>query len=132
MITINNLPLVKKDKFDLFSNDIYGDKYYLKPEYKYLPDFTDMNEEEKLTYNLKDIEEDVYLIGIEVISDGWVSPGFMSTLFECYGLILEESYPIEQKNKNKVTQTYVYLNFKHIIESLNEKHYTVKLPKKSK
>ena len=132
MITINNLPLVKAENVNLFEDQMWSTAYFLKPEYTYLPDFSDMDEEDKLTYNLKDIEEGMYLVGLEVISDVWVSAGFLGVLLDVYGLLLDESYPVEQKDKHKVSKTFVHLKFKHVIEKMNRHKYTVKLTKKSK
>lgn len=116
MIEINGYKLATaEDALDLFDADhSFSGQYHIKPIYSYLPDFTNMEEEEKKEYVFKDVPEGSYLVGLEVISDQWVNKGFCNTLFRSYGLILDESYPLAMRASRHDTEaSMVFLSFRH-------------------
>ena len=115
-ITINGFPLLREDECNgLFSAEYcFTGNYFLKPIYRWLPDFRDMDDEEKAEYNLKNVKEGLYLVRLEIISDRWVNKGFCGMLLEKYGLVLDEANPMVKKGDGGDENSLVYLNFDHI------------------
>lgn len=116
MINIKGFPLLHEDECnDLFSaEDSFTGYYFVKPIYKYLPDTDGLDDEEKAKYKFKNVKEGLYLVGLEIISDRWVSKGFCGMLLETYGLVLDEANPMVKKGDRGNEDSLVYLKFDHI------------------
>jgi hypothetical protein len=109
MINIKGIPLLRAEEcIDLFDMEsILSIDAFLKPKYQMLPDFDGLEEIERNSYLLRNITEDTYLIGLEVITDSWVNPAFCSSLIDTYGLVLKEVHPMAKTG-------YTHLIFTHI------------------
>jgi hypothetical protein len=115
---MNNIfPLVENTEcHDLFTGEgSFIGIYSMKPIFEWLPNFNGLDEEEKKEYKYKNIKEGNYLVGLEVISDRWVNKGFCGMLLECYGLVLDEAYPMSKIGDSKFDENpMIYLKFDHI------------------
>lgn len=118
MINIQNIPLLSEESEDyknFFSSDMWGGDYLIKPILTWLPDFDEMDDEEKKKYKLKNLKEGLYLTAMEIISDKWVNKGFCASLFSTFGIILDEAYPVEMKADHyKTEKSMLFLRFEHI------------------
>jgi len=116
MINIKGFPLLHEDECnDLFSAEgSFTDGFFVKPIYRYLPDFDGLNEEEKIDYKFKNVKKGLYLVRLEIISDRWVNPGFCGMLLKTYGLVLDEANPMVKRWDSGNEVSFVYLNFDHI------------------
>lgn len=116
MISIKGFPLIKEKEFnEMLSHDSsFSGCFFLKPIFQFLPDYSDLCEEEREKYIFKKIKKGVYLIGLELISDKWVNKGFCAMIFENFGLVLKQANPIVKKNDIYHEQSLVYLSFEHI------------------
>ena len=112
MINIKGIPLLRAEEY----KSTLSIDFFVKPKYQILPDFDGLEEIERNSYLLKNITEDTYLVGLEVITDSWVYPAFCGSLLETYGLVLEEVHPMAKTG-------YTHLIFRHI--SIN--HYNFKV-----
>lgn len=119
MINIQNIPLVHEESEEykeFFSSGRWGTEYLIRPIWKWLPDFDEMDDEEKKKYKLKNMKEGLYLTGMQIISEKWVNKGFCASLFATFGIILDEAYPVEmKKDAYGIQKTMLYLNFEHIL-----------------
>lgn len=116
MVNIKGFPLLHEDDCkELFSADMsFFASYFMKPIYKWLPDFSDLDDEEKAKYIFKNLKEGMYLVGLEIISEKWVNQGFCGMLLEKYGLVLDEANPMVKKENRVSEKSLIYLSFDHI------------------
>ena len=116
MISIKGFPFLHEDECnDLFSaQGCFTGDYLVKPIYRYFPNTDGLDVEEKEKYKFKNVKEGLYLVGLEVISDGWVNKGFCGMLLKQYGLVLREANPIVKKCDRGDENSLIYLNFYHI------------------
>ena len=128
MINIKGVPLVHEedDMGRLFNpGNCLTDKYLLRPIYTYLPNMSELNDEERKDYKFKDVKEGLYLTGLEVVSDQWVNKGFCAALLERFGLVLNEAFPIKRISNYSSEKTMIMLNFKHIVFALRDSEVSV-------
>lgn len=116
MVNIKGFPLLHEEECrEMFSADMsFSGYYFIKPIYKWLPDFKELDDEEKAKYIFKNLKQDMYLVGLEIISEKWVNKGFCAMLLETYGLVLCEANPMEKKGDRGDEESLIFLSFKHI------------------
>lgn len=113
LIKLNGIPLLTEEQCQgLFSTDDWGGDYLMKPIYRDLSDTSDLSESERKNYRFKELPDELYLVGLVVVSDDWVNKGFCGSLFETYGLVLDEAHPITKKEKNN-SESMMQLTFGH-------------------
>jgi len=62
MININGIPLLEDSECKgIFSEDDCAEGYFINPIYKWLPDFKDLDDDERKKYKFKDLKEGLYL-----------------------------------------------------------------------
>ena len=116
MVNIKGFPLLHEEECkEMFSADMsFSGYYFMKPIYKWLPDFSDLDDEEKAKYIFKNLKEGMYLVGLEIISERWVNKGFCGMLLETYGLVLDEANPMVKKGDRGDEESLIYLSFDHV------------------
>ena len=113
-VKINGIPLACESECDmLFSTDGWGGYFFIRPIYRHFPDMTGLDDNERNNYKFKNLLDDMYLVGLELIAEDWVNMGFCAALLERYGLVLKEANPITKKNENH-DLPMLYMNFEHI------------------
>jgi hypothetical protein len=119
IFNISQVPLVtEKEFYKIWSEAEVDEKYLTRPIFQYLPDLEDRTEEEKAKYPLKDLREEPYLVGMEIVSPEWINRAFCSHLFEWFGLILDEANPIVKRRNSYQTETeMVYIKMEHLVIS---------------
>ena len=117
MINLNGFPLLHEDECkEMFSSEnSWAGYYFIKPIYRWLPDFQQLDDDERAKYKFKNVKKGMYLVGLKIIADRWVNKGFCGTLLERYGLVLDEANPIIKKGDSKYDgESMIMLNFDHI------------------
>ncbi len=81
MINLNGFPLLHEDECkEMFSaEDAWAGYYFVKPIYEWLPDFQNLDDDERAKYKFKNVKEGMYLVGLQIIADRWVNRGFCRT-----------------------------------------------------
>lgn len=132
MITIKGFSFATaEDCKTLFSQDhMSGDWYAIKQVFTYLPDFSDIDEEDKENYIYKTLPPDEYLTELEIFSDKWVSIGFCRLLLMKLGMVLREVFPIIQKGRNGENNCLIKLVFEHITMNIYDMEVTIDNSKK--
>jgi hypothetical protein len=122
-VSINNLryPIITAKEFTKYSDDFLMTEYFVRPKFASLPDLDSLDEEEKEAYKFKDIPEDVYLVGLEVISETWVNRGFCGRILEAFGLVVDEAFPVSQTESTYSTKTLIRINFGHVYRGYSNK-----------
>ena len=71
MVNIKGFPLLHEEECkEMFSADMpFSGYYFMKPIYKWLPDFSELDDKEKEKYIFKNLKEGMYLVGLEIISE---------------------------------------------------------------
>lgn len=135
MINLNGFPLLHEDECkEIFSaENNWAGYYFVKPIYKWLPDMQELEDYEREKYIFKNIKEGRYLVGLKIIANGWVNPGFCCTLLQQYGLVLEEANPITKKAEGLHDQeSMIMLNFKNIAFAVRSVNISIVYKKTSK
>ena len=127
MVKIEGFPILLEEECqDMFNSDFgFFERYFLKPKYEWLPDFGELNEEEKTKYKFKNLKEGMYLVGMEIITENWVDVGYCNYLLEQCGLVLDSANVMEMKGSRGSKESLICLTFKHIILSVNSLKITV-------
>lgn len=127
MIIFSEIPIVNKEKsMELFNNDYsFSGMYFFKPDYKWLPDFSDMDGDEKENYIFRDLEEGLYFTNLEIISSHIVSAGLCSILLNKFGLVLEKSNPMVKLDGDGCNTEFVFISFEHIVFAGNRSKVTI-------
>ncbi len=128
MINLSGFPLLHQDECkEMFSaEDFWSGYYFVKPIYKWLPDFKDLDDDERAKYKFKNVKEGMYLVGLQIIADRWVNKGFCGSLLENYGLVLDEANPITKKGDGKFDEdAMIMLNFDHIAFAVHSVNVSV-------
>jgi len=116
MINIKGFPLLHEEECkEMFSADMsFSGYYFMKPSYKWLPDFGELDDEDKEKYIFKNLKEGMYLVGLEIISEKSVCRGFCGMLSNTYGLVLEKANPMVKKGDTGDEESLIYLSFEHV------------------
>lgn len=111
--------IVTDEEIELFNYKDYSDhaEFFFRPIFKLLPDLEGMDKKEINKYFFKDIPEGFYFVGLEIISNTWINKGFCSHLFKEYGLILDETNPM-QKIGNYSEEPMIFVRLEHILFDL--------------
>jgi hypothetical protein len=120
MINIKGFTIISEEevKGGMF-DDIFTEDRFVKPIFKNLPDFDGLNNEEKKEYLFRDIKKGSYLVGLEIISEKFMSCG---VLLNYCGLVVSSVTPILKQGEE---ESLYLLTFRHISDACYNNKITV-------
>jgi hypothetical protein len=118
-VTVAGIPLMSEEQFKEYfihatDSGLFSD-WLVRPIFEFLPDD---DKTHKVYESFKGLKEEAYLMGLEVMSEGWLSPGACGHIFRDMGLILDEASPAKKgDDRRSYGMGMIAVKFDHILNA---------------